>query len=246
MPDAGTIKTFVDSMGYDEKYKSSLDMQKGHFPFITISRETGAGGHTLAKALLERMRAEKGLPIFQGWQLCDQEVCQCVAEDKEINVSLQSLLSSEYRSEIEEIVTELMTGASSQDKIVKKIFEIIRTLASYGKVILVEHGSTFVTRELHYGIHVRLVASMPSKIKRMQKLLGISEAEAKSTIKQQDKGRARLVSTFFNQKIDDPLHYDVIWNTDTVSIDAIAQALMIMIKQKAAGKISPAPSKIRP
>jgi len=52
-------------------------------------------------------------------------------------------------------------------------------------------------------------------------------------IKEQDKGRSRLIKNFFNRNIDDPLLYDTLWNTDTVCIEEIARLLVGMIKDKA-------------
>jgi hypothetical protein len=42
-----------------------IHLTRGIHPFVTISRETGAGGHRLAEALLRQMKAVDGNPIFR-------------------------------------------------------------------------------------------------------------------------------------------------------------------------------------
>jgi len=231
--DTQRIKTFIETMTYEEKQKALLDVEKGHFPFITISRQAGAGGLTLAKALLGQIEKEKEDPLLRGWHVCGRELCQLVTEDPNVNVLMSTLVSSEYRSQIEDMVSEMIAGTPPQDVVIKKMFRMIRTLATFGKVVLVGRGASILTRRLPLGIHVRLIAPLSTRVNRMMHLLGASEAEAKKTVQEQDKGRARLIDTFFNKNIEDPLLYDVVWNTDTVSIDEIARILVSMVKQKA-------------
>jgi hypothetical protein len=46
-----------------------LHLRQGIHPFVTISREAGAGGHSLAETLLAQMRAIDGIPVFRDWQV---------------------------------------------------------------------------------------------------------------------------------------------------------------------------------
>ncbi|HXV28018.1 MAG TPA: cytidylate kinase-like family protein [bacterium] len=243
MSNIETVKSFADSMKYEEEKGAGLDLAKGRYPFVTISREAGAGGHTLAEALIEEMKKEKD-PLFQGWQMFDQELCKKVCEEPGLKVTLNFLLSFEYRSQIEDMMAEMIVGNSPQDIIFKKIFQIIRNLAGYGKVILVGRGSSCLTRELPQGIHVRLVAPLPIRIKRIMKVKNFTEAKAKDFIHEQDKSRQRLVKTFFNCDIENPLLYDIVWNTARVPTEEIARLLLGMIKERAKTlelKIQPGP-----
>ena len=48
MTEIHKLASFVDSLHYREKTGPRIDPQKGCFPFITISRQAGAGGQALA------------------------------------------------------------------------------------------------------------------------------------------------------------------------------------------------------
>lgn len=226
------VRHLVDSVVYREKGGPLPHVLKGQFPFVTVSRQTGAGGHTLALAILEQLKGEQEPALSQGWQIADQEICQRVAEDPAVKVSVESLLAAEYHSEIEDILKELLLGYSSQDAVNRRMFHLIRNLATFGRVILVGRGAACLTRDLPMGIHVRLVAPLAGRIRRMRMLMRRDEREARELVLEQDKAREKLVKVYFGKNIEDSLLYDAVWNTDTVSMETLARLVVSMIKEK--------------
>ena len=93
MSEVTTIKTFIDTISYKEKIAKRTDLTKGLYPFVTISRQTGAGGNRLAKAIVKEMEQLPNDPLFQGWQILDREICERLVADPELKVSMESLLS---------------------------------------------------------------------------------------------------------------------------------------------------------
>ncbi len=227
------FRSFIDTIQYREKQLPSIDPRSGQFPFVTISRETGAGGHNLAAKIVEFLLKEKENPLFQGWEICDHDLCERVAQDPQLKISPQALIVSEYRSAVEDMLTQFITGESPQEKVMRKMFSLMRDLAIFGKTILIGRGSTCLTRDLPHGIHIRLVAPLSSRIALMMSAHGKDEKWAREKIAEQDKAKALLVKTFFHQDVQDPLLYDAIWNTDRVTIETIAWLIVQRIKQKA-------------
>jgi cytidylate kinase len=234
MAEIHKLASFVDSLHYREQAGPEIDPKKGCFPFITISRQAGAGGNALAAILDEKIQKLHAEPLFRGWQVCGQQLCQMVAKDPKLKDLVESLRRTEYHSHAEDIISQLISGGSSQDVVVKKMFHLMRAFALHGKVIFVGRGSTFLTHDLPLGIHVRLEASMESRVKRMMPEFGPDEKNVRKVIEEKDKAKAELVKTFFHKDIHDPLLYDVQWNTDRVSIEEIAKLLIEMIRDKAA------------
>ena len=137
MSEGERIKSFLESITYEEKRCSCLNWKKGQNPFVTISRQAGAGGNTLANAILEELGRRNEDPLFQSWQRFNEELCRRIAEEPGLSVSLETLMKYEYHSQIEDMLDELIVGNSPQDLVSKKMFHLIRTLATFGKVILV-------------------------------------------------------------------------------------------------------------
>ena len=231
MTELEKVQSFLQTLAYHEKENKGLDLTKGNFPFVTISRQAGAGGNSLANAMMEQL-AERKEPVFQGWQRFNQELCKKIAEEPGLKVSLEPLLKFEYRSEIDDMMEEMIVGTTPQDVVNKKIFQLMRTLAAFGKVILVGRGGVCLTRDLPLGIHIRLIAPLEARIKRMSDLLELTHKKSKEFVLEQDKSRARLMKNYFNRDINDPLLYHAIWNTGTVPMEQIAQSIVMMIEKK--------------
>jgi cytidylate kinase len=236
MTEIHKLVSFVDSLHYHEKLGPPTDPKKGRFPFVTISRQAGAGGQALGTLLGEKIQQLYQEPLFQGWHLCNQELCRMIVQDDPaLKSSVESLRRTEYHSQAEDMLSQLIYGGSSQDLVIKKMFHLMRTFALHGKVIFVGRGSNFLTHDLPLGIHVRLEAPIESRVRRMMQSLGLSEKKAREEIAEKDKAKAELVKTFFHKDLRDPLLFDVLWNTDRVPLEEIAKILIGMIRDKAAG-----------
>lgn len=225
------LRGFLDAAAYREAHPRAPG-KAGDHPFVTISRQAGAGGHALARILLNEMN-QADEPLFQGWRVFDRELCERLMEDPALHRSMRSLLTEEYRSAIEDAIFSILGGETPQYAVAKKLFETIRMLATLGRVIIVGRAGMCVTRGLPAGVHLRLVASEATRIKRMTNLLQVSEPEARRIVYKQDHDRARLVRDYFFRDIHDPLLYDVIWNTDAVRFKAIAASVLGLITQRA-------------
>jgi cytidylate kinase len=162
----------------------------------------------------------------------DQELCHKIVENPHLKVSLDALLTEELHSEVEDVVNSLIGGYTPQSLVMVEIFNAIRKMATLGKVILVGRAGVCVTRGLEHGIHVRLVASPSSRIRRMMELLHIPEREARETVTRMDGSRAKLMKTYFNKDIRDPLLYHATWNTDSVAIEEIASSIIGLIQSR--------------
>jgi hypothetical protein len=224
------IQRFLDINAFPRQHPDRPDLRRGLYPFVTISRQVGAGGRSLARALVLELEKQPN-PDFHKWKIFDRDLCERLVEDKELRLSLRKLWSEEYHSEIEELILSLLGGSSSQPVAVKKLFEAIRSVAILGKVIIVGRAGSCVTASLPQGVHLRLVASEDSRIERM-KLTPLGEAESRKVLRRQDRGRERLVRTYFRKEISDPLLYDAVWNTDMVPIEVIASAVVALIQHK--------------
>lgn len=225
------MQLFLKTHHYEQSRCACFGLEKGQSPFVTISRETGAGGNTLAQVLRRRFDGEPG-DFFQGWQICNQQICGRLIEEPQYSGAMQKLLSLEYRSQLQDMLEEIITGDVSQDLIVKKMFEMIRAFATYGKMILVGRAGVNLTRDLPLGIHVRLVAPQASRIRRIMQDQSLDEKKARTLVLEQDKGRRDLVKTYFNQDITDPLAYDAVFNTDRTGFEEIADFIISRIRAK--------------
>jgi hypothetical protein len=226
------LQGYLAAAGYRERYPRAREDRAPIRPFVTISRQTGAGGHTLGEALLRRMAQEPDDPRWRGWQVVDRALCDMLLQDPALHVSMRSLLREEYRSQIEDLVASMFGGRTPQDAVLRKVCETVRGFAVLGHAVILGRGGACVTKGLPGGVHVRLVAPEAIRVRRMMQILGAGEAAAREAVKTQDRDRAALVRSQFHRDIEDPLLYDAVWNTEAAPFDLIAGSIMALITHR--------------
>lgn len=234
---AERVRSFLDSANYQKQRLGELGrgtVESGPHPFITISRQAGAGGHTLGDLLIGETKRMGDDPAWRGWEVFDQDLCRMVVDHPALLASLESLMTAECLSGVEDAVEGILTGSPGQDLIIQRIFRAMRFLATAGRVVLIGRGGACLLRDLPGGVHIRLVASMPARIRRFRALHQVSEAEATALVRRIDRGRANLVRSYFSREIEDPLLYDMVWNTDAASMEEIARSTLELTRSRAA------------
>ncbi len=201
-------------------------------PFVTISRQAGAGGHSLATALMENFATQTDRAVFGGWKIFDQELCEIVASDQRFTSQLQPLINEEYRSATSELVHQLLRPGIDQDAVMNRVFSVVRALAVMGKAIILGRAGSVVARDLELGVSVRLIAPEDSRLSRLETVFGVSRDEARATANKLDVQRGRLLRAHFDADIEDPRGYDATFNTDNLGFDEIAEAIAGIITHK--------------
>lgn len=208
------------------------DFPEYGFPFVTVSRQSGAGGHLLSYVILTEFLKHRDTPLFEGWHVFDRELCELVARDPLLQKDMEVLLGEKYRSQFNDFVESLYSGRSEQHTLHTTTFRVVRMLALIGKVIIVGRGGSLITADLPQGIHIRLVAPEAHRVVWMMKRFKISKEEAREAVHNQDRDRKKLIKLFFNRDIDDPLLYDMVWNTGKVELDVVTRATLDLIKRR--------------
>lgn len=208
-------------------------------PFVTISRQAGAGGHLLADGLMETFAAHEDKILFGGWQIFDKRLCELVADDPVYTQSLDELLAEEYRSRTDEFFHQILSSSIDQRAVAERVFRVVRAIASVGKAIIIGRAGSEVTRDMTGGVHVRLIAPETVRIHGVMNHYAIDEKAARSESRRLDEARARLFKTHFKVDIDDPSRYDVVFNTGRVSIGSAVDTVVMMLLHEI-GKTPPA------
>lgn len=202
-------------------------------PFITISRQAGAGGHMLAEALLEVFARQDDTDLFGGWQVFDRRLCEIVAENPTHSTSMSSLLDEEYHTRTDEFLRQMLGSSIDQDMLMLHVFQVVAAVASIGKSIIVGRAGSEVTRDMEHGLALRLIAPGEIRIQRVMDRYGLDEKAARAEARRIDTSRARLLKSHFKVDIDDPTRYDATWNTGSVSIDLIAESVVAAFRHMA-------------
>lgn len=204
--------------------------QRPPTPFITISRQVGAGAGQLAHRLVDHLNDVD--PGEVPWTAWDRELVEKVAADHHISQELiESLGTREYSW-----LTDLMEGFAitdttpSEETVVRNVFTTVRALAEAGRVVIVGMGTMLTTRKMRGAVHVRLIAPLEARIEAYARRHGVSLEEAEAEVKRLEKTRNAFFARHWpSLKIDPELFHltlNVARLTEQQMVDCIAPLVL--------------------
>ena len=193
-------------------------------PFVTISRECGACGTTVADMLAQYL--QKHEPNDEvSWAVYDKELIQKVMEDYNFPAGFESYFAESSTSLIRDVLEELFGLHPPQETLVRSVSNTILHLASSGYVILVGRGANIITRSLPNSLHVRLFGSFEKRVAHMEEYLNLPEEQAREYVMKQDHGRQAYIKQYFQKDISDVSLYDLIINTDRMPCQEVVKIM---------------------
>jgi cytidylate kinase len=221
---------------YFAKYRAYFVSQKdraplaspAHLPFVTLSRQAGAGAETVARLLAQKLNAQ--LPAdAQPWAVFDKNLIGKVLEDADLPQEIGKHVREDKDTTVRALVGELLGLHPSMWTIFHHTSDTILKLARLGRCIIVGRGAEIITARLKSGIHARLVAPENLRVAHLEKHFGLEAEAAAKYLHEHDEGRRRYVRTNFEKNIDDPLLYHAVLNTGLLSFEQTADLLAGMI-----------------
>jgi len=204
-------------------------------PFVTVSRQAGAGGRTFARLLAERLNALDPGP--RPWAVWDRELVEKVAADHHIPESLVEHLGEGHRSPLEQLAVQFAVGADAatmdEHQVYRRVAQTVRGLARAGRAVIVGRGGVYATDDLPGGVHVRLVAPLAQRVRHMAGLLKVPEGDAAAEVDRLDRQREALHRRFWHAKALSPEVFTVTLNTAAVGDEQLVDCVLPLIRARA-------------
>ncbi|HSW39554.1 MAG TPA: cytidylate kinase-like family protein [Acidobacteriota bacterium] len=199
--------------------------------FITISRDEGVLGEEIAETLAKRL----------GWRLYDKEIVDHIAGHNHVREDLVRQLDETsywmHETFLDKILNLLKTPDTSSFDSKAYHESLIKTLAAIvagGKAVIIGRGANFVLRSSERGVHLRITGSMNVRIGRLAKPGGMEAEIMRRHIVSVDAERRTFIYLHYNTDIDDPQFYDVVINTDRISVNQAVSIAISLLHQKEA------------
>lgn len=203
-----------------EKKKETLKIS-----VITISREPGSGGNVLAKLLAEKL----------DFDLFYQEVVHKIAESVRVSARILETLDEKGVSVLEDWISSLVHKQYLwPDQYLQHLMKVIGTIEKHGQAVIVGRGANFILPP-DKRLSVRLVAPLETRVKNVAKDFNVGTEEARRRVIRADSDRRAFIRKYFNSDIENPLNYDMVLNTGTLSIGTAMEAIKRAMDQKAKG-----------
>ncbi|MCC9643229.1 cytidylate kinase-like family protein [Rhodopirellula sp. JC740] len=216
----------------DEKVQKWIQAQLSHEtsnavpapklgPYLTVSRETGAGGSELAKQVAEQL----------GWDLLDQEIVDYMEQHYGTPRCLIQRVDEKHESWLSELLTSRIGGLGfSESTYTHRVAKLVLLAASHGEVVIVGRGAKYLLPREN-GLSIRVVAPMEARIERVMRERSLNHKQAQQHILQADRQRRTYIREHFYQDETDPHQYDIVLNMGIVSMDQATHLVMESLHQ---------------
>jgi len=103
---------------------------------------------------------------------------------------------------------------------------VIKELAASQSIVIRGRGSHFILKDFPGVFHVLVVAPVEVRVKRVMESLKLNEEDARNEIARFDDGSREFVKRYFKANIADPINYDMVINTNHLSIEDAASIIV--------------------
>ena len=201
--------------------------RKKFSPFITVSREAGSGGKLIAARLAKRL----------GFKLYDEQLVDLVAKSAKQRKRVIAKLDERERTIVDDVVHRLLNPEYvSAQTYVDSLCQVIGALALQGKAVILGRASNFLTSRKQ-GLHVRVVAPYLVRVGYTMKHEKRNEREARYRVRKFDRGRKEFARQYFYKDPSNTNYYDLVVNTELVTIDQAVEAIGEAFRQKFGTKV---------
>lgn len=189
---------------------------------ITISREFGSMGRTIARKMAQELNIE----------FYDRDIVEEVS--KRLGLPVPTISDVEEKASnyfvrsfpLGNMTTEL------QDQIFKVQQDIIQNLASKESCIIVGRCADYVLREHKNHMRVYIYTSYENKYNNCVNNLLLNPKEAAKMIKSVDKARKAYHMRYAKYAPNDPEYKDVLVDSSFLGVEGTAELLVDMAKKK--------------
>ncbi len=195
------------------------------YPVITISREYGALGRSLAEALSDRF----GIPYY------DRDFVKKTAEQSgyaEDEIWKEGEELSTPNKMLNAILNSAVSYASSYDGIFKAQKQVVLELAK-SPCIIVGRCADHILREAGIdSFNIFLYASVQDRMDRAQELAENGEIRLDKYIEKRDKLRRTYYKQYTGNEMGDATNYNICLDTGRISIPTCVEIIEKILEQE--------------
>ncbi len=210
--------------------------EPGHGPFVTISREAGAGGHTLMNLLIGHLqRMSDGSPAWAGY---DQQSLEALSEPHALHPPRAELMETEepgWLARVFEGLDPQVDQEQNAHQVYRRVVRTMRKLARQGRCVVVGRGAAMATADMPGGLHIRLVAPLDVRVANLARQRTMSPAHAAAEVEHLDKARDHFYKRYWGIDPVGAEHFHATLNTARLSEQELVSAILSLVHHKTTG-----------
>lgn len=181
---------------------------------VTITSGIGCNDQKIARIIAEGL----------AWDVFDDERLQREAETMG--------LPEEHIRGIDQRAPALFTRLLRlRPRSYQEIMEaVVYHVSQRDDAIILGHGAPFLLRDFNCAFHVRIEASLPSRVETLVKEEGLDPNTAKKMIAKSDSDRGGFLQFAFDMNWNDPTLYDIVINREKLGAEGVAELILVIMQ----------------
>lgn len=196
------------------------------FPVITVSREFGAEGAALASKIGKLI----------GFKLWDKELLQAISNELGGGIRTIEILDERRQKTVEDTVSGFLMNIPTNMNYLRSLIRVIHTIEEYGNSIIVGRGANFICKNPK-SLHIKVICPINKRVLDYAKKMNLTQPEAREIIERKDRERQDFISQNFHKDISSPLNYDLVLNSERLTVDQMSAIVLEAYEKKTGMKV---------
>jgi cytidylate kinase len=178
-------------------------------PTIAISRQAGANGPAIARAVGQRL----------GWPVYDRELLKLIGSEMGLRTQLVESVDERTSNWLKRCCRQVFgsEAAITEEDYVKQLVQVLFSLAAHGGCVFLGRGAAQVLPK-ETTLRVRLVGPKAKRVAALVERFDLTADEATHWIDETDNRRDRFVRDKFRREPNDAALYDLVLNSSRLSV----------------------------
>lgn len=213
-----SIESFVQEQldRWKEAHKKKQEEKELIYTVVTLSMEPGSGGCFVAQKVAETL----------DFDYFHRDIVQGIAQSAHSSEKVINTLERERLTGVEDFLSSVIREKYLYPGTYQRhLMKVVSAIAKHGKAVVVGRGANFILPP-EKRLSVRVIAPLERRIRNVCRQFAVPEDKARRRVIQRESKRSAFVRQTFHAKISDPEHYDLILNTDKMSVESAAAAIV--------------------
>jgi len=173
---------------------------------ITISREFGSGGETIARFVAEKT--------------------SFLLVNKDTIIKGLSEFGIEYPEEDPEKTVSSEESDQAADRYIEAMHDYIYDLAIRNSLVILGRGGFILFRDYPPALHVRIIAQFSHRVQKVMKLYDLNSETAVKLVKEKDREKKQYYRQVFDVNWDNLRGYELVLNTENIGLEDAADIIV--------------------
>lgn len=202
---------------------------------ITVAREFGAGGKTLANHVAKQL----------NYTVIDEEIVEQVALEANVHPEWVDNVASEaggggwlprlvsklgpFRKGYVDVSMESNPGYIDGNLYIHLLHKVLPKIAEQDNLLIVGRGGQYILADWPNAIHILMIADLERRITFMMENYNLTRKQAQIVVDKQGKRRLNLYRYFGKTDYDQPSLYHMVFNMSLVSMESAVSSVCQLV-----------------